>query len=187
MTMTLSDPRVDPRLATDVDEAESNQLVAYQDSLGFWTIGRGHKLPAPAPGRSWKGFTILPAVSDRYFLGDLIAAVTFAQKLPDWQYMNTRARQNALSELAFNMHSKIEKFTNTRAAWARGDWQGVHDGLLDSEWAAEVQPHDYVDDACARCGQVKENAGPHSYCQMLKNGRATRIANYFLNGTYPDE
>lgn len=161
---TKLDPAIDRRLAVDLDAAERDELEAYPDSLGFWTIGRGHLLPQPAPGKSWKGFTILQSVSDRFFSEDICAALRLAQKWPEWTKMDTQCRQNALTELAFNMGGKWEKWEPTRALMMARDWQGVHDHLLGSLWAKEVQPHG-----------------------LDKPGRATRIANQFLNGHYDDE
>ena len=151
----LADPRIDPRLSRDVASAEACKLTAYLDTLGHWTIGYGHELPAPAPGRSWEGFSITQDVADRYFLGDLISAWQFAQRLPEWSKLDTPCRQNALVEICFNMRNKWNGFVDTRKAIEDQNWQGVHDGLLNSRWAIEVVT------------------------------RATRIANYFLKGEYP--
>jgi len=156
----IADPRIDPRLAADIDAAEANKLEAYPDTLGNWTIGRGHLLPLPAPGRSWAGFTILPAVSDRYFLGDLLSALAFAQKLPEWVKMDTQCRQNALVEVCFNMRGKWEKFHDARAAAEAQNWPEMKQQMLytngqKTPWYTEV-------------GQ-----------------RAERITDYFLTGQYP--
>lgn len=152
----VSDPRLDPRLVADINTAEANKLTAYQDTLGNWTIGRGHELPKAAPGKSWEGFSISSDVSDRYFLGDLLSALVYAKALPEWNKLDTPCRQNALIELCFNMRGKWSTFVQTRAALEAQNWQGAHDGLLNSLWDKEV-------------GVI----------------RATRIANYFLTGEYP--
>jgi GH24 family phage-related lysozyme (muramidase) len=154
------DARIDRRLATDIDAAEANKLTAYPDSLGNWTIGRGHLLPPAAPGRSWHGFTILPAVSDRYFNGDLLNAYDYAAKLPELPKCDTLCRQNALIEICFNMAGKWHQFVKTRAAIEAQDWQAVHDNLL---WNAPSVPTPWY-------AEVK--------------GRAVRIANQFLTGQY---
>jgi GH24 family phage-related lysozyme (muramidase) len=154
------DARIDRRLATDIDAAEGNELVAYPDSLGNWTIGRGHLLPQAAPGRSWHGFTILPAVSDRYFNGDLLQAIDTASKWPEFAKCDTLCRQNALREIAFNMAGKWAQFVKTRTAIEAQDWQAVHDNLL---WNAPGIPTPWY-------AEVK--------------GRAVRIANQFLKGEY---
>lgn len=159
---TVLDPSIDRRLAVDLDAAENDELVAYPDSLGNWTCGRGHLMPRPAPDRSWKGFTVIQSTSDRWFSTDIVNAIRLAQKWAEFASCDTSCRQNALYELAFNMGGKWEKWGPTRAAIEAKEWQTVHDHLLASLWAKEVQPHG-----------------------LDKPGRATRIAGYFLTGEYP--
>lgn len=160
---TVLDPSIDRRLAVDLDAAECDELTAYLDTLGNWTCGRGHLMPRPAPGRSWEGFTIIQSTSDRWFTTDILAAMALARKWAEYSKCDTVCRQNALYEIAFNMGGRWGEFVHTRAAIEKQDWQAVHDGLLDSKWAKEVQPRG-----------------------LDRAGRATRIANYFLIGVYPD-
>jgi GH24 family phage-related lysozyme (muramidase) len=160
---TALDPSIDRRLAVDLDAAEKDELVAYKDTLGNWTAGRGHEMPRPAPGRSWEGFTVVQTTSDRWFNDDVLSAIAFAKKLAEYPSCDTAARQNALYELCFNMRGKWDAWGPTRAAIKAKEWQTVHDHLLASLWAKEVQPHG-----------------------LDKPGRATRIANYFLSGEYPN-
>jgi GH24 family phage-related lysozyme (muramidase) len=138
------DPSIDRRLAADIDAAEGNRLVAYADTLGNWTAGRGHKLPPAAPGRSWEGFTIIEATSDRWFNGDLLDAISLAHKWPEFEKCDTRARQNGLIEIAFNMAGKWAKFHHARAAIEAQDWPEVKKQLLwdapgvKTPWYAEI-------------------------------------------------
>lgn len=152
---TILDPSIDRRLAIDIDSAEADRLEAYLDTEGNWTIGRGHLMPPAAPGRSWAGFTIIQSTSDRYFNGDLLSAIAFAQKLPEWIRLDTPCRQNAIIEVCFNMRGKWEGFHQARAAIVQQDWQTAHDQMLDSLWAKQV-------------GQ-----------------RAVRLADYIRDGVYP--
>jgi GH24 family phage-related lysozyme (muramidase) len=161
-TMANLDPSIDRRLAVDLDASESDKLTAYLDTKGNWTCGRGHLMPRPAAGRSWEGFTVIQSTSDRWFSDDILNAIRLASKWPELASCDTDCRQNALYELAFNMGGRWEQFGPTRAAITAKEWQTVHDHLLESAWAKEVQP-DGLD----------------------KPGRATRIANYFLSGGYP--
>jgi GH24 family phage-related lysozyme (muramidase) len=117
---TVLDPSVDRRLAVDLDAAEGDRLIAYQDIGGLWTCGRGHLLPPPAPGRTWAGFTVPQSTSDRWFSSD--------------------ARKSALTEIAFNMGSGWVQFGPTRAAITAKEWRTVHDHLLASLWAKQVGP-----------------------------------------------
>jgi GH24 family phage-related lysozyme (muramidase) len=153
---TALDPSIDRRLAVDIDAAEGDRLTAYQDTLGNWTCGRGHLMPQPAPGRSWEGFTVVQATSDSWFVTDILSAIRVAQRWPELSKCDTGCRRNALYEIAFNMGGRWDTFVHARAAIESQDWQKTHDELLNSEWAKQV------------------------------HGRATRIANYFLTGVYPD-
>jgi GH24 family phage-related lysozyme (muramidase) len=159
---TVLDPSIDRRLAVDLDAAERDELTAYRDTRGNWTCGRGHLMPQPAPGRSWEGFTVVQSTSDKWFCTDIMNAMKLAQKWDEFESCDTPCRQNALYEIAFNMGGRWEQFGPTRAAVKAQEWQTVHDHLLASEWAKEVQPHGFD-----------------------KPGRATRIAGYFLTGQYP--
>jgi GH24 family phage-related lysozyme (muramidase) len=153
---TVLDPSIDRRLAVDLDASESDQLVAYLDTRGNWTCGRGHLMPQAAPGRSWAGFTVIQSTSDRWFCTDIMNAMRLASRWPEFEKCDTECRKNALYEIAFNMGGRWSTFVHARAAITAQDWQRVHDELLNSEWAKEVH-----------------------------EGRATRIANYFLTGQYP--
>jgi GH24 family phage-related lysozyme (muramidase) len=159
---TVLDPSIDRRLAVDLDAAERDELTAYLDTRGNWTCGRGHLMPRPAPGRSWEGFSVPQSTSDRWFCTDILNAMRLASRWPEYASCDTDCRKNALTEIAFNMGGKWEGFGPTRAAVKAQEWQTVHDHLLASLWAKEVQPHGFD-----------------------KPGRATRIANYFLTGAYP--
>jgi GH24 family phage-related lysozyme (muramidase) len=160
---TVLDPSIDRRLAVDLDAAERDELAAYLDTRGNWTCGRGHLMPRPAPGRSWEGFTVPQSTSDRWFCTDIMNAMRLASRWPEFESCDTECRKNALTEIAFNMGGKWEQFAPTRALITAKNWQGVHDHLLASMWAKEVQPDGFE-----------------------KPGRATRIAKYFLTGEYPN-
>jgi GH24 family phage-related lysozyme (muramidase) len=179
MTITdfsFLDPSIDHRLAIDLDAAEANRLEAYPDTLGNWTVGRGHLLPPAAPGRSWAGFTVIPSTSDRFFNGDILNAIKLAQRWPEYPACDTACRKNALYELAFNMAHKFESWGQTIALIKEQNWQGVHDHLLGSLWAKQVQPHGIWRDGTDANGSPVREELP---------GRATRIADYFLTGEYP--
>lgn len=160
---TFLDPSIDPRLARDVSDAEGDRLEAYPDSLGNWTAGRGHLLPPAAPGRSWKGFTITQATDDRWFNSDLLDAMAFARKLPEFGACDTAARQNALIEICFNMRGKWEQFHHARAAIEAKNWPEVKQQLL---WNAPGVKTPW-------------------YAQV--GARAERIANQFESGEYPHD
>jgi GH24 family phage-related lysozyme (muramidase) len=127
---------IDPNLATDIGAAESDKLTAYKDSMGNWTVGRGHMLQPP--DRDWTGYTITPAQDGAFFNGDVSSAVKFAQGLPEWNSLDTPCRENAVIELCFNMRGKWLTFAKCRAAIQAKNWQVAHDELLNSVWETEV-------------------------------------------------
>ena len=144
---------MDPHLLSDVKAAENCKLVAYLDTKGYWTVGWGHKLPL---GRNWTGHTVTQDEADQLLAADLANAQREAQGLPEWSALETVCRQNAISELVFNMGlSKWQGFHKTRQALAERDWPTAHNELLNSEWAPEVG-----------------------------HERSTRLANQLLKGEY---
>jgi GH24 family phage-related lysozyme (muramidase) len=159
------DPSIDRRLAADIDASEKNELVAYLDTTGNWTCGRGHLMPPAAPGRSWEGFTVIQSTSDRWYCDDLLNAIALAKKWAEYPKCDTQARTNGLVEIAFNMGGKWGQFVHARAAIEAQDWQRTSDELLNSKWATQVGTGFYTD------GKPK---------------RATRIASQFLTGEYDE-
>lgn len=143
---------IDPQLRKDAQGAESCKLKAYLDSKGNPTIGWGHLIPA---GIEWQGLLWTQAQADTQLDEDLESASTFAKATPEWGFLDTSCRQNAVVELCFNMRKRWLLFVNTRVAIRNHDWQGAHDGLLNSAW--EHQVHET---------------------------RANRLANYLLKGDY---
>ena len=123
-------------LLANVKQAEGLRLIAYKDSLGFDTIGYGHKL---APGHSWLNYTITPDAASGMLIVDLTTAALQATKVPEWPRLDTSPRQDALIELVYNMGAtKWLTFTNTRAAIQAQMWPLAHDQLLNSLWARQV-------------------------------------------------
>ncbi len=148
------------KLATDISSAEGCRLEAYKDTLGYWTIGYGHKLSV---GKDWSGLVWTQTQADTQLHYDIaLRGVYPARALKDWQFLDTDARQNAVAELCFNMGvAHWSEFVETRRAIWDGRWEDVRTGLLNSEWAHQVQPEG-----------------------LDRPGRATRIANYLATGAF---
>jgi GH24 family phage-related lysozyme (muramidase) len=127
------------QLIPDLNLAEGRRLTAYRDQEGNWTIGVGHLLEPQT--KDWTAYTIAPAQSDAYLMDDISGTQSECERLPEWAYLNTTCRQNAVLECVFNLgidHWTAE-FPKTRAAIEIQDWQAAHDHLLASpEWVAEV-------------------------------------------------
>jgi GH24 family phage-related lysozyme (muramidase) len=145
---------IDPRLRKDTQAAESCKLKAYLDSKGNPTVGWGHLIPA---GIEWQGLLWTQQQADTQLDEDLESASTFAKGTPEWGFLDTPCRQNAVIELCFNMRRKWLLFVNTRVAIRQHNWQVAHDELLKSAWDHQVH-----------------------------ETRAERLANYLLTGQYPE-
>lgn len=144
---------IDPQLLADIKSGEGCKLTAYRDTEGLWTIGYGHLLDQSV---DWTGHTTTQAVADKLLLSDILDALHQAQNEPIWVFFNTPCRQNAVTELVFNMGEKHwETFKLCWGAIHVGNWLTVSEQLLESAWAKEVGPT-----------------------------RAGRIASYLLRGMY---
>lgn len=123
------------RLIADLKLAEGLRLTAYQDTLGYWTVGYGHKLPVNQP---WTGYTITKEEAEMLLVGDVGEKIKECAVLPEILGLN-ECRHNAVVELVFNMglHTWL-KFEHARAALRVQDWDRAADELLDSTWARQV-------------------------------------------------
>lgn len=108
-------------------------LHAYQDHLGYWTLGVGRLIDKRKGGgiSHTEALFLLNNDVDRIW-ADL------QERLPWVQWLDP-VRQVALCNLAFNLGvSGLLKFVNTLAAMQRGDWRGVASGLRNSLWYRQV-------------------------------------------------
>lgn len=106
---------------------------AYQDSLGFWTIGvgflidkrKGGKIPEPV-----MNFWLDYEISER--------SKTLAEKLP-WFSSLDDARQGVLINMAFNLGvAGLLSFKRTLALIEVGKYKQASVEMLDSNWAKQV-------------------------------------------------
>lgn len=122
---TIADLRVD----------EGTVLHAYQDHLGFWTIGTGRLIDHR------RGGGISPAENDYLLTNDIEGRAAVLDVQYPWFSTLDPVRQSAFVNLAFNLGvDGLAMFKNTLAAAARGDWPGVERGLRNSKWFRQVQP-----------------------------------------------
>lgn len=107
--------------------------VAYQDHLGYWTIGCGNLIDAR------KGGGLTDEEAD-YLLENKIASilVQLRKRLPFWNQLDD-TRQRALMNMAFQMGVEgLMKFKNMLWAIERGQWGLAHAEALDSSWANQT-------------------------------------------------
>lgn len=106
---------------------------AYQDHLGFWTIGYGTLIDE----RKWAGITEEEAV---YLLRNRIKEKR--EELTDrmgWWLKLDEVRQTVLLAMVFQMGiAGVLAFKNTLAALKEGDYVKAAKGIRGSKWAQQT-------------------------------------------------
>ena len=121
------------RLVADLVRDEGEVLHAYQDSLGFWTIGVGRLIDKRQGG----GISL---DESRMLLARDVSRVLveMAESFP-WAAEMTENRQRVLANMLFNLGlTKLRGFKNTLKAMAEGRYQKAADGMRASKWATQV-------------------------------------------------
>lgn len=107
---------------------------AYQDSLGYWTIGIGRLIDKRKGG----GISKLEA---QYLLRNDVdkAAKQLDDRLPWWRTL-TPNRQAVLLNMTFNLGiGGLLGFKNTLEMVRTGNYEGAAKGMLASKWAKQVK------------------------------------------------
>lgn len=114
-------------------DSEGKERFAYQDSLGYWSVGIGRCIDK----RIGKG---LSDQEINYLLDNDIAQCRKQLEGFDWYLAQDDVRKEVLVELCFNLGlPKLLKFTNTLNCIAKKDYHGTVLNLLNSNWAKQVQ------------------------------------------------
>jgi lysozyme len=137
---------------------EGEVLHAYQDSLGFWTIGVGHLIDprkgggfplelaaiCPIPSPITRAFTITAELEDRLLDFDIDRCERLLDaQLPWWRKLDD-VRQQVIVDLTFNMGwapgvpGGFDDFHNTTAALESARWADAAWGLRNSLWYRQV-------------------------------------------------
>jgi lysozyme len=109
-------------------------LHAYQDHLGYWTIGCGRLIDKRRGGgiSAEEAMYLLNHDVDRVWAGLV--------KRKPWVEWLDPVRQIAVLNLAFNLGiDGLMQFVNTLGAMQRGDWKAAASGLRNSLWHRQVQ------------------------------------------------
>lgn len=118
------------KLLTSLQVHEGCRLKSYQDSRGIWTIGYGRNL---------QELQITQEDADRWLSEDMLTAHEEAKKFPEYAFLDTEARQNAFTEMVFNLGApRLRKFVKMLAAIRAQDWPEVSKQALDSSWHTQV-------------------------------------------------
>lgn len=117
-------------------EHEGEILHAYQDSLGYWTIGIGHLIDKR------KGGSISQRVSRILFEDDLARFTATARVNFPWFDGLDPVRQDAIVMLLFNLGlAGVQKFKKMLVAIEAEDWTKAAIELGDSVWSEQVGPN----------------------------------------------
>lgn len=125
------------KLRAELTRDEGLKLQAYQDTLGFWTIGVGHLL-----GKTQRMIEITVAEAEALLDADIESARNLAiMAVPKIDFMND-VRQRALVNMAFNRGRHLLQSTKILPALIHGsetgDWSRVAPAIQGSEWASQV-------------------------------------------------
>ena len=106
---------------------------AYQDSLGYWTIGVGHLIDRR------KGGKLPESIIDSLLDYDIEKhSAELFQALP-WVKELDQVRQNVLIDMTFNLGiNGLLGFKNTLQAVKEKRWDDAAEGMLSSRWAKQV-------------------------------------------------
>lgn len=106
---------------------------AYQDSLGYWTIGVGHLIDKRRGGGL--DDELIDLILDYDIRKHRKELVEKAQ----WILELDEVRQYVLLDMAFNLGvSGLLKFENTLGLVRKGDYEAASYAMLMSKWARQV-------------------------------------------------
>lgn len=121
------------KLTAQLRRDEGEVLTAYQDHLGFWTLGVGRLIDKR------KGGGITHEESDYLLSNDIDKREAELLRRAPWMANLDAARFGALLNMAFQMGvDGLLGFTNTLALLRAGDYPGAAAGLLQSKWAGQT-------------------------------------------------
>lgn len=137
-------------MAEHLELEEGRKPHAYQDHLGYWTIGIGRLIDKRKGGR------LTDAEIDMLLANDIREKIAEIEDWPAWQAVKDNPyRATALLSMAFQMGANgLAGFQNSLRLVADKQWQAAAQNMLQSKWAKQTP---------ARAKRVT---------QMLATGRA---------------
>lgn len=128
----LTKNQLEALLRARLYENEGKKKSAYQDSLGYWTIGCGRLIDA-------KKNAGLSDVEIDYLLTNDIASARIALQPFGWYNKQDQVRKDVLVELCFNLGlTGLQGFKKMIAALDTLNYKLAVQELLDSKWATQV-------------------------------------------------
>lgn len=112
---------------------EGEVLSAYQDHLGFWTLGVGRLIDKR------KGGSITPEESAYLLSNDIDKRQAELLRRAPWTANLDQARFGVLLNMAFQMGvDGLLGFKNTLTMGRDGDYAAAADGMMQSLWAKQT-------------------------------------------------
>ena len=120
-------------LSKQLERDEGRVRHAYQDHLGYWTIGIGRLIDAR------RGGGLSNAEIDYLLANDIRKVQQEVYRNLPWAKELSPARQGVLLAMAFQMGiAGLMGFRNTLATIERGNYQRAGDEMLMSKWATQT-------------------------------------------------
>ena len=121
------------KLRAQLIRDEGKVAHAYQDSLGYWTIGVGHLIDER------RGGSLPEFIIDTLLEHDIEKVVKELIAALPWFIELDPPRQAVLINMAFNLGTAgLMKFGNTLRAVREGAYSAAAMHMLDSAWAKQV-------------------------------------------------
>ena len=122
------------QLTAQLRRDEGTKATAYQDHLGYWTIGVGRLIDSRKPGAGLRPDEIDYLL--RNDINDRVAALTKA--LP-WFLTLDEARKGVLLNMAFQLGTDgLLGFKSTLALVAAGKYAEAAEQMLKSKWSTQT-------------------------------------------------
>lgn len=120
-------------LFREIEDEEGFRSSAYQDHLGYWTIGVGTLIDARKGGKISKAAAY-------FMLGEKVSEIEsdLDKKIPWWRGLD-EVRQRVLINMAYQLGTAgLLKFKNTLSHVKSGDYKLASNGMMNSLWARQT-------------------------------------------------
>lgn len=117
------------KLRTSLKLHEGVKALPYKDSVGKLTIGVGHNLDAEG---------LPPSIIEALLDWDLLHAVLLTDRLLPWVRDLNDVRKRAITEMVFNLGSRILGFHDALGHAQAGRWPDAANAFRASLWARQV-------------------------------------------------
>lgn len=122
------------KLTAQLRRDEGIKATAYQDHLGYWTIGVGRLIDSRKPGAGLR-----PDEIDYLLRNDIADRVQALKKALPWFDRLDEARRGVLINMAFQLGTAgLLGFKSTLALIVAGKYAEAAEQMLNSKWATQT-------------------------------------------------